>query len=211
MQFCAASSTVEHPTLQSGNGGSTPTAALQFVVRKLSHAQAKPFIETWHYSKRCPTGKNIFFGAFRGEELYAVINYGTGVNPYQARFLGVTSIMELKRMCRIEPRDDRFPLTRFISISLSMLRRENAIQALVSFSDPEQGHEGTVYKAAGFIRHGESNPEWHLIDSSGITRHRRFAYRFARRNKCSIAEARARLGLSRRKTLPKTRWIKRFD
>lgn len=51
-----------------------------FVVRPITVSQAKPFIEANHYSRKCPTGRNIFFGAFIGDELYAVADYGAGSN-----------------------------------------------------------------------------------------------------------------------------------
>jgi len=89
------------------------------IVRKIPHGEAAKFIERWHYSARCPTGKNIFFGWFIqggddlfGESLYAVADYGIGVNPHQASFLSVITgkdiendiLLELKRLCRIEPK-----------------------------------------------------------------------------------------------------------
>ena len=55
-----------------------------FELRSIDHRMAKPFIEHWHYSHNCPTGLNIFFGAFVGSdlysELYAVADYGMGSN-----------------------------------------------------------------------------------------------------------------------------------
>lgn len=51
-----------------------------FEVRSISHQIAKPFIEQWHYSRKCPTGLNLFFGAYLDGELYAVADYGMGVN-----------------------------------------------------------------------------------------------------------------------------------
>ena len=51
-----------------------------FEVRRIEHREAKAFIELWHYSHKCPTGLNIFFGAFLDGELYAVADYGMGRN-----------------------------------------------------------------------------------------------------------------------------------
>ena len=51
-----------------------------FEVRPIEHRTAKPFIEHWHYSHNCPTGFNIFFGAFIDGKLYAVADYGSGSN-----------------------------------------------------------------------------------------------------------------------------------
>lgn len=206
----ADSSTVEHSTHQSRDGGPNPTSALQFVIHPIDHPTARAFVEQWHYSRCLPTGKNIPFGLYHGPDLYAVIVYGIGVNPYQARFLGVERVLEIKRMCRSEPPREGFPLSRLIALTIRMVKREHDPQCIVAFADPEQGHEGTVYKAAGFERHGLTNAEWHVVGADGVKRHRRYAYRYARRNGCTIAEARKVLGLTRVQTAPKIRWVKRL-
>jgi hypothetical protein len=220
MQSRGDSSVEEYPLFPRGDGGSIPTSPLHFFVEKINHVTAKRWIEKWHYSKKIPTGKNVSFGLYRKYwqiwrglprkeiDLYATITYGIGVNPYQAGFLGVEKVVEIKRMCRSEPRFDEFPLSKLISISLKMLLKEGSFDCVVAFADPEQGHEGIVYKASGFQLHGMTNPEWHLEDKDGLRFHRRVAYRHARRNGCSIGESRAILGFKRAKTLPKYRWIR---
>ena len=199
----------EQQTFQFEDGGSTPTLTLQdYHINSINHAEAKAFIEYWHYSKRMPTGKNFCFGLF-WRELYAVIVYGIGVNPYQAAFLGVNTVLEIKRMARTEPKE-MYPLSRFMAITLKLLRRKTEFDAIVAFADPEYGHEGTVYKASGFQHLGMTNAEWHLIDGQGVKRHRRFAYRYAKRNSCTTIKARERLGLTRAITLPKHRYVRFF-
>lgn len=197
---------VAHPLFQAEGGGSTPTSAL-FYISPIAHRLAAEWIERWHYSKRMPTGKNLCYGLWIGPTLYAVIVYGIGVNPYQAKFLGVKSVLEIKRMCRTEPRRE-YPLSRFIAITMRMVLRQHPAECIVAFADPEQDHKGTVYKASGFTLHGKTNPEWHLIDANGETRHRRYAFRHARRNGSTVAESRVELGCTRVKTLPKLRWVR---
>ena len=190
---------------------------------------AAPFIERWHYSGRVPTGGNRFFGVrfldiensftstmdMFGGGLYCVANYGIGINPYQADFiaretgrsLSVDGLVELKRLCRVEPRRDDFPLTKFLSRCHKVLRC-SGIRCVVSFSDPDEGHSGGIYRAASFEHLGKTNAEFHLVDKNGVRRHRRFAYRHARRNGITIGESREVLGLTRVKTAPKDRWGK---
>ena len=198
---------VEQLTFQLTSGGSNPTSPLQYFIEPVRYEAAKAFVEHWHYSKRMPTGKNICFGLRRAGEMYAVIVYGIGVNPYQAQFLGVKECMEIKRMCRREPKED-YPLSRLINLTTKMLKKQESFQAVVAFADPEQGHEGTVYKAAGYEHKGMSNAEWHLEDEDGNKRHRRFAFRMARRNGISVSEARDQLNVKRVQTAPKHRWVR---
>lgn len=178
-------------------------------IRRIDHKTAASWVVRWHYSRRMPTGKNVNFGAYDPDgQLYAVIVFGTGVNPYQAKYLGVDSVVELKRMCRREPRRDDFYLSRFIRQALRLYCIEQGKPgAVVAFADPAEGHSGGVYKATGFQLHGMTNAEWHLVDADGQARHRRYAYRFAKRHGISAAEARERLGVRRAQTPAKYRWV----
>ena len=173
---------------------------------------ARPFIERWHYSGCVPTGKNIFFGWLDEGELYAVADYGIGVNSFQASYLSrVTgfdvkngNLLELKRLCRSEPA--RAQLSQFLSKCHKELRKMG-YKYIVSFSDPEEGHSGGIYRASNFRHLGKTNAEWHLVDAEGNKRHRRFAYRHSKRHGCSVAESRELLGVARVKTEPKDRWF----
>lgn len=207
MNTRADDAVVAYPLFQTGDGGSIPTSALTFHIAAIGHKTAKAFIEKWHYSHRMPTGKNLLYGLHTEIGLYAVIVYGIGVNPYQAKFLGVNKVVEIKRMARTEPRLS-YPLSRFIAITARMVAKQFPYDCIVAFADPEHGHEGTVYKASGFVLHGMTNAEWHLMEASGEVRHRRYAFRHARRNGCSVAESRDLLALSRVKTKPKYRWVR---
>ncbi len=178
-----------------------------YSVNKIDHHTAKEWVETWHYSKRYPTGKNIPYGVYNDQELYAVIVYGIGVNPYQAQFLGVDRVLEIKRMCRREPAQD-YPLSKLIGVSSKLVFQEFPYDCLVAFADPEYGHEGGVYKASSFELHGKTNAEWHLEDENGDKRHRRYAFRYSRRKDIPLAQAREELGLKRIKTAPKYRWVR---
>lgn len=183
------------------------------MIKKISLNEARVIVEQFHYSHSVPTGKNIFFGWYFGKELYAVADYGIGVNPYQASFLSrVTGLpvvneelLELKRLARIEPARDVY-LSQFIAGCHKILRKDG-YKYIVSFSDPEYGHNGGIYRASNFQHLGTTNPEWHLIDDNGNRMHRRRAHRHSERNKCTIEESRQALGLKRIKTLPKDRWF----
>lgn len=198
----------EQLTFQLTGGVSIPTSPLQsYFIEKIEYKTAKQFVEFWHYSRRMPTGKNICYGLKNNRKLYAVIVYGIGVNPYQSQFLGVKKCVEIKRMCRTEPKQN-YPLSRLISISTKFLKIEMDFDAIVAFADPEHEHKGIVYKAAGYSYMGMTNSEYHLCDTDGKIRHRRFAFRHARRNNITVAESRDKLKVKRIKTLPKHRWVK---
>lgn len=187
-------------------------------VEEIGISVARPFIERWHYSGQVPTGRNLFFGWWVGMfDLYAVACYGIGVNPYQSTFLSrrtgenVTNdnLLVLRRLCRSDPRRDGFPLTAFLSRCHKMLSAMG-YEFIVSFSDPNHGHDGGIYRAANFNHLGKTNAEWYLLDQTGEIVHRRRLYHYAQRHDVTVQEARRRLGLERVKTLPKDRWFIRI-
>lgn len=171
---------------------------------------AAPHIEAWHYSGAMPKGRNICFGF--GHPLFVVAVYGNGCNPYQASYLArVTGLpvdhsnyVELKRLARTDA--DGRPMSWFLARCHRHLRDLGYI-VVVSFSDPERGHTGGLYRACNFIESGKTQAEMHCTDSNGATVHRRKAYRYAKVRGITTVEARVELGLATRKTAPKTRWI----
>jgi hypothetical protein len=192
---------------------------------------AKPFIEEWHYSGKVPTGKNVFFGWYTDGTLYAVADYGIGVNSNQAAYLSritqkpvkQSNLFELKRLCRVDPQNPAYPLTKFLSRCHKHLKREHGIRFIVSFSDPEHNQfllqkndvpyaSGGIYKAANFQYLGKTNPEWHVADQFGARRHRKYPYRYMERQRAkgapiTLDAARKALGLTRIRTAEKDRWF----
>ena len=154
------------------------------------------------------------WGVWIDDDLYAVAVYGNGVNCYQAGFLARTTGLtvtqenhvELKRLARTEPRHPTFQLTRLIASAHRWLQSKG-YNYIVSFSDPEQGHSGSIYRAANFAHIGHTQAEWHVVDRSGKQQHRRVAYRHSRRHGCTIEQSRKKLGLKRVKTQPRDRWF----
>lgn len=204
-------------------------------VKEIPLEIARPFIEQWHYSRMVPTGKNVFFGWYitvpdGTSILYAVADYGIGVNPNSAKYLSritgedvtAANLYELKRLCRSEPHHTEFPLTQFLSRCHKCLKKDHGIRYIESFSDGKYNRfkeqkdvkynsEG-IYKAANFIYLGKTNAEMHVVDKEGIRRHRLYAYRYMQREKkngnlITLDEARQILGVISIKTEPKDRWF----
>jgi len=174
------------------SGGSNPTPplhspSLPFEVRPVDYAVARGIIEEHHYSHHMPHGKNVCYGAFISEELYAVAVYGVGVNMVAAEYLARTTglpvrknnLYELKRLARKgEVGRSRISLTRLLAICHRLLAKEHGIRFIYSFSDPMHSHDGTIYRAANFIHLGKTKAETHFTDLDGRVVHRRVPYRY---------------------------------
>jgi hypothetical protein len=186
-------------------------------VLEMSLYNAKEFIEKWHYSKLVPAGHNIFFGWFIDGDLYAVANYGIGVNTFQSSFLSKQTgfdvkdenLVELKRLCRKEPKNNDYPLTKFLSVCHKKLKKMN-YRYVVSFSDPEHKHSGGIYKASNFKHLGITRPEIHFVNVNGDFVHRRIPRHYQKKTGLSFKDSVKALNLTARVTTPKDRWFIRI-
>lgn len=194
------------------------------VVREASIAEARPFIERWHYSGKVPTGRNIFFVMEHGEqsdlfsmEPYAMAAYGPSASQdlhgAMARTTGLPitfdNMVELRRLCRSEPRSS-IQLTWFLARCHRLLKKMG-YRYIVSFSDPMHGHSGGIYRAANFTHMGKTASATHNIDADGNIVHRRVPYHHKRAkgypDGVGMEMARHDLGLKKHTTPPKDRWF----
>ena len=210
---------VEQSSSQTIGGGSNPTPSLQ--VRRIDKKTAKTVIETYHYSRNVPAGKNIYFGYYvQNDLLYAVAIYGIGVNnngpAYLARVTGkdvtVQNSLELKRLARIEPKIETAPLTKFLAICHRLLRRDG-YTSVVSYSDPDFNPAGGIYAASNFKFIGLTSPETDILNAEGLKINRRTLLHWRNRQReltgrmMTIDEACAIRGFKKIKTQPKKRWF----
>lgn len=108
--------------------------------------EIKDFIKIWHYSKtaRSQQQKHVFKLVDLADKLVGVAIYGKPMS----RHYGADTI-ELRRLCLI---DDTPKNTEswFISRTLKWLEKNTSYTQVLSFADPNHGHQGTIYKASNF-------------------------------------------------------------
>jgi hypothetical protein len=208
---------------------------MDFTVRRITRAVAKPFIERLHYSHAVAAGQTAFFGAFLedGDSLYAVAAYGIGANPLSAatfaRLSGLPvtnrNMVELKRICRRGERGTALiPMTAFMSRCHEMLwwhgfglHTGPGKRFIVSYSDPGQSHDGTLYRAANFRHLGKVPPQRHFKDTYGPRGpqgevkfvHHRTPHRWMKLSHgvVTTTEVIDLMGLQPFMTVPKDRWL----
>jgi hypothetical protein len=154
----ADSSVVELPLFQGEDGGAIPTSALQnlngWIVERCLRNHIEPFIEKWHYSKSisgCTT--SYCYRMFDANKLMVgAMFYGpmAMAGQYKRFSSNPNDVIELRRLCCIDgtPKNAE---SFFISKSLKKLSKDwNKNGIVVSYSDMEYGHHGTIYKASNF-------------------------------------------------------------
>ena len=66
---------------------------------------------------------------------------------------------EICELMRVALKEHKTPVTQILKVCLKILRNENpGIKLVVSYADPEQGHEGKIYKAGNWIYEGLTDP-----------------------------------------------------
>lgn len=140
------------PLFQEGDGGSTPTSALQLHFREIGAQTASIAYREWHYLGDQGFISQINFGAYWEGILEGAISFGppnaTDLEGYWTRETQ-GQWWEIKRLV-LSPKCPRNSESRFIAITSKMMRKKHLVKGIVTYADDGQGHVGTIYKASGF-------------------------------------------------------------
>lgn len=172
-QNCAAGVIGSTASLQGAGAGSSPSAALHNLkVTPIPLITAKNLIVAKHYLHSLPGGTKLSFGVFLDNRLLGALTLGVGPANGHRLVDGATAddCLTLTRLWL----SDELPAnseSRIIGIILRSLRKHTHLKFLLSYSDPSQGHLGTIYQATGWLYTGLSvvMPLYDLGD--GIARH----------------------------------------
>lgn len=116
-------------------------------------------VRRWHYSECMPSGQTVKIGVWEDDAFIGVVIYSHGANRNIAKEFDAAQ-NEVVELTRIALDDHQTPVSRIISISLSLLQEQcPGITTVVSYADPEQGHDGTVYQASNWYYIGTSRPQ----------------------------------------------------
>lgn len=129
---------------------------MNFKVVPCERNEIKNFIEKWHYSKSINGLKSSYcFKLIDGTKLIGGMIYGyLGMASVWKKYVTAEEkLIELRRLCCIDatPKNTE---SYFIAKTIHWLRHNTKIQKIISYADPNFGHEGIIYKASNFERLG---------------------------------------------------------
>lgn len=143
------------------------------IVRKIEKSLAEEMIIKYHYTHKwslCQVAYGIFyitdinipfFDGVKDEKLIGCVVFGQPVGRSAAESISpLIKIDEVFELTRLFCHDGYGKNIESYSIakSLDLLRRDfPEIKAIISYSDCEQGHKGTIYQATGFYYQGNSS------------------------------------------------------
>ena len=124
-----------------------------YYVKKTTRKDITQFIESWHYSKSINGCISDFCYALYNpnDEMVGAMFFGRMAMANQWRRFSdsAADVIELRRLCCIDntPKNAE---SFFIGKSLRLLKTEWSGSIVVSYSDKEYSHVGTIYKASNF-------------------------------------------------------------
>lgn len=110
-------------------------------------AEAEARIRTSHYTRSTPSGKSVYVGFAD-----AIVVFSVPANKNISHWLLSRDnvVWELSRLWAPDGHESNL-LTRALAAACKLLARlEPLVEALVSYADPNAGHEGGVYRAASW-------------------------------------------------------------
>ena len=121
------------------------------ILLEAARREAQATLIARHYTGSVPSGKSVYiqFDA-------AIVVFSIPANKNIARYLGFERVWELSRLWAPDGHEPNL-LTKALSHAVAEFRTaEPAVEALVSYADPNVGHHGGIYKAASWIACGQS-------------------------------------------------------
>lgn len=121
-------------------------------VEKILYRTAKRFISQYHYLGYAPPGCRFALGVFVGRTLVGVMIFGRPV----ARLEDQDTTLELTRMALI-PNTPKNSCSKALSLAEKWIKQNHPeFTRLIAYSDTEQEHKGTIYKAANWKETGKT-------------------------------------------------------
>lgn len=146
----------------------------ELVVDWCSYQAAKYAVEHWHYSGTMPAGKLVKVGVWEGGKFIGAVLFGRGANNHLGSRYGLEQT-EACELVRVALAGHKAPVTQIVAHAIGMLRvKSGGLRLIVSYADPEQGHNGAIYQAGNWLYAGKSNAQLALrVD--GAFMHKRAA------------------------------------
>ena len=148
-----------------------------WVEHSLYTEQIQKFLKTWHYSEYTFLQHKQTFtmwrdGDFGFPELVGVCVYTRPAGAAAAQKYypqEPDKCLELRRLCLIDDTPKNAE-SYFVSRTIKWLKKNTDWKFIVSYADPEQGHQGVIYRASNFKYDGVTG-EGSQLEVDGVKFH----------------------------------------
>lgn len=121
--------------------------------------EARKAVEQWHYSHVCPAFTFGYSFFTPDSKFIGVVLFGRGANrnigsPYG---LEQSQVLELVRVA-LNGLQGHGNTSRIVAAAIRQVRKDAgpSLRMLVSYSDQDQGHAGTIYQATNWVYAGQT-------------------------------------------------------
>lgn len=143
------------------------------IIAPCAPKAARHAVQNWHYSGRMPSPPCATYGVWEDDRFVGAIVFSPGAAMHLARQFGLPP-RAVAELTRVALRDHEAPVSKIISQAVKLLRRDSpALDLIVSFADPNEGHHGGIYQAMNWLYLGTSEPSTVYQDRSGRIHHAR--------------------------------------
>jgi len=128
-------------------------------IERISNKSARKIIETHHYTHSYPNSTKVSFGIYYEGKLQGCMCWGIPATQHHYKKFNVdkSELMELLRLWTKDNSPKNLE-SKSISINIRILKKEMPnLKVLISYADPNVGHNGIVYQASN----------WRYIGTSG--------------------------------------------
>lgn len=154
-------------------------------IRPIDRKVAIGLIRYWHYLGTIPPSV-LILGCYADNILVGVATFGFGINKNISPFT-----WELTRLC--VPGYILQPFScRLIDLCCQYIKKNHKhIKQLISFADPSIGHNGGLYRMAGWEKDGHTQPSYSYFDpNTNRLRHKSFCRRTKELSEKELAQKR---------------------
>ena len=152
-------------------------------VRQATVKEARPYIAAHHYTHLMPDStKEVFIGSYdRTLAGICVFGMGTGKHQY-LRLIPDLNDGEYRELTRLWSPDNMPKNTesKLIATSLRMLPPE--VKIVLSYADPYQGHQGTIYQASNWYYIGKTQGGKKMVNHRNEEVHPRLVSMYKKRH-----------------------------
>lgn len=174
------------------------------IIKACDTTESQLFFSKYHYYAN--GGRNgINIGCYHGDTLIACARFCSPTRSQSADRLKVLP-KNLKELTRFAIRPD-YQKKNLASYLLSKAVKLIDADILLTFADATYGHEGTIYKAAGWIFDGAIEPDYFYVDHFGYVMHKRTLWGHASKMSMTECEFAAKYGYTKKFGKEKYRYI----
>lgn len=182
------------------------------IIKDININDSRLFVDKYHYSGTI--GNSTYrYGCYLNDELIALCSFGNITRNESATRLNINSneLLELTRFCIHSKYQKKNFASWLISRCINEIVKLEKYKCLISFADTTYNHDGTIYKALGWVNDGVVPPSYWYIDKDGYVMHKKTLWNHSKKMSMTENDFAEKYGYTKiagKKKIRYVKWIK---